>query len=422
MVDRGGTTQRLSRTVASALFVLTVNGCAAGSPSASPLAGSGSQVPTDSASFASPSLAPTPIPTPYLPTSSSNLFTLLPASQPADFVSEITCTGSIGASDAVAIVSLQSAIEGQAGEVVLRDYADASNPRTACTFGSNGPAQLIDSRHVVIGANGAMAVVDLPEVQYHWFQLVSYQRVFLAVGPELDQVLWMREDPDAGMDMIYLSTSAGDQIVATLPSPGRGRCGSPEFDSKVAAYTHSGSHLFVLNEPYAELNSLVVIAGATNVLSVIPPSGGWVAEAWPMMALWSPTTETLYYRRSGDVWKWTEGSDPQLFLPEVSWINPSISADGAHLAYSGVRPDGLHEVYLVDLANGGSPQKIGDGARKSPVFVNSTQLWFRSEGEDHGCGGAEGEKPLIYDIVDKAEFPSIIEWVRTVWPATSSNW
>ena len=81
----------------------------------------------------------------------------------------------------------------------------------------------------------------------------------------------------------------------------------------------------------------------------------------------------------------------------------------------------LHNVYLVDLAGGPSPQHIGDGARKMPVFMNATQLWYKSEGDDHGCAGAEPEKPLIYDIVDKVGFPSIISQPVMVWPSTSSN-
>jgi hypothetical protein len=354
------------------------------------------------------------------PTSSSNVFALLPAPVPADFVSQITCNGSIGASDAVAIVQLVSAVEGEEGEVVLRDYADPLNPRTACTFGSNGPAQLIDARHVVIGGGEAMAVVDLPEVRYHWFE-VPYPKQFLAVGPKLDQVLWMTQSGTPGTDTIYLSTSAGDRVIATLPTPGRGRCGTSEGDSKEAAYTPSGSHLFVLNQPIYNFNSLVVVGGETIELSVIPPSAGWPPEAHPMMAVWSPTSETLYYRQGGDTWKWTDGPDPQLFLPNVSWINPTISADGAHLAYSVLRPDGLlHDVFLVDLAHGGTPQRIGDG-RRMPVFVNSSQLWFKSEATDYGCGGTLGEQPLIYNVVDGTEAPSIIEWVQKVWPSTSSN-
>lgn len=413
--------RRIAMTVAVAALAFTMGACTGVSPSVTAsLAPSDSPSPTASTS-ASAAASQLETPNNVPPTSSDNLFALLPAPQPADYASQITCTGAIGASDPVAIVRLQAAVEGT-GDVVLRDYADASSSRTACTFGLESIAQLIDARHVVIYGNGAMAVVDLPEVRYHWFQ-VPDRGSFLAVGPKLDQVLWMTYHTEgAGTDTIYLSTRAGNQVIATLPTPGRGRCGIPEMDSKVAAYTLSGSHLFVLNQPVPVMNSLVVVAGETTVLSVIPPSAGWPPGANPLMALWSPTSETLYYGQGGDIWKWTAASDPQLFLPHVAWVQPTISADGAHLAYSVLRSDGLaHDVYLVDLAHGGSPQRIGDGARKLPVFVNSTQLWFKSEGKNYGCAGAEAEKPLIYNIVDGSEAPSIIYQVLNVWPATSSN-
>jgi hypothetical protein len=419
MFDRAAMSRQLTARLAGFAMVLAVSGCTGASPSGTPsLAPSGN--PSDASTSPSAAASAAESPASFAPISSDNVFSLLPAAQPAGFVSQISCTGPIGASDPVAIVQLLASVEGEAGEVVLRDYADPSNPRTVCTF-AHWVQQLIDARHVVILGDGALAVVDLPEVRYHWFQ-APHPDEFLAVGPHLDQVLWMRIDPDGGEDTIYLSTSAGDQVLGTVPTPGRGRCGATEFDSKVGVYTLSGSHLFVLNQPIPDFNSLVVIAGQTNVLSVIAPSTGWPDQGWPMMALWSPTTETLYYRQGGDVWRWADGSDPQLFLPGTNWVNPTISADGAHLAYSVLRPDSLlHDVYLVDLANGGSPQKIGNGARKMPAFLNSTQLYFRSEGDDHGCAGAEGEKPLIYDIVEKLEFPSIFDWVMKAWPAASSN-
>jgi hypothetical protein len=116
------------------------------------------------------------------------------------------------------------------------------------------------------------------------------------------------------------------------------------------------------------------------------------------------------------------GSQPEKFLAGVDWLQPTISPDGAHMAYSVLRPNSvLHDVYLIDLAHETAPHKIGAGARKLPVFVNSTQLWFKSEGNDHGCIGGENERPLIYNIVDGSEAPSIISQVMNVWPATSSN-
>jgi hypothetical protein len=430
-MDRGTVNNRFRATFVTLAFVLGLPACAGASSSPSPSVGASSS-PEVTAST-SPSVAASERANPSgPPTSSSNLFSLLPVPQPSDFVSEISCAGSIGVSDPVALVMLPAAVEGEEGEVVLRDYADPSNPKTVCSFGSGtyrgGVVQLIDARHVVIGSSGAFAVVDLPELRYHWFAVPysedpgAYSMEFLAVGPKLDQVVWMRRSGLPGEDTIYVTTSAGDQVIATLPTPGSGRCGSPETDSKTAVYSRSGSHLFVLDQPIFNFHSLVVIAGGTNVLSVVPPSTGWPADDAPLMPLWSPTTDTLYYRQGGNIWKWTDGSDPQLFLSDTNWVHPTISADGAHLAYSVLRPEGLvHDVYLVDLANGGSPQRIGDGARKLPAFINSTQLWYRSQGDDHGCVGSENERPLIYDIVDHVEFDSIIDWVVEVWPATSSN-
>jgi hypothetical protein len=421
VADQGGAIQRLGVTSAVIAFVVGLTACNAGSPSASPSLGASSSpsagASTSQSAAASESARPS-----GPPTSSTNLFSLLPAAQPADYLPEIACTGEIGPSDPVAIVRMAAAQPGT-GAVLLRDYADPANPTTPCTIGRESIAQLIDARHVVIPGNGALAVVDLPELRYHWFQLPD-PREFLAVGPQLDRVLWKLTDWDGGEDTVYVSTSAGDRLIASLPTPGSGRCGSPEFDSRTAAYTLSGSHLFVLNEPVPQFTSLVALAGETTLLSVIPPTAGWPDTTGPLMALWSPTTETLYYRQGGDVWQWTGGSDPQLFLSGVNWVQPTISSDGAHLAYSVLRSDGvLHDTFLIDLADGGSPspQKIGDGARKLPVFLNATQLWFKSEGEDHGCAGAEAEKPLIYDIVDRLEFNSVIEQPMLVWPATSSN-
>ena len=68
---------------------------------------------------------------------------------PAGDPSQITCSGDIGPSDPVAIVSLKGTRR-VAGLTVMRDYADPANPRTVCEFRSTEITQLIDARHVVI--------------------------------------------------------------------------------------------------------------------------------------------------------------------------------------------------------------------------------------------------------------------------------
>ena len=325
----------------------------------------------------------------------------------------------------MAIVQLEAEVEG-AGDIVLRNYADPASPRTACSFaaGNHRVVQLIDARHVVIEHDFRyFAVVDLPDVRFHWFELPPDQEAsptFLAVSPGLDQVLWMSTHVDtetSATDEVHITTSAGDHVVASWQRPLGGRCGDPD-DSNPGAYTHSGAHAFVLSQVIRPQNRLLVIEGETAVLSVLPPSEGWQAGSHPAMAVWSPTSETLYYRQGSDVWQRTAGSDPEPFLEGVIWSHPTITPDGNYLAYAVAREDGLHDVYLVDLAHDGSPQRIGE-SRNQPVFLNSTQLWYRTEGQ--GMCGPSGDEPRIYDVTDSMEFPSTISRVVAVWPATSSN-
>jgi hypothetical protein len=84
------------------------------------------------------------------------------------------------------------------------------------------------------------------------------------------------------------------------------------------------------------------------------------ARGNPAMTVWSPTSETLFYRQGGEIWKWTPAGGTQRYLTGVTWLRPTISPDKGHLA-SVPRPDGLHNVYLVDLARAGSQRLIGSG-------------------------------------------------------------
>jgi hypothetical protein len=363
--------------------------------------------------------SPTPVSS---PSSSTAVFDLLPpAGGPPAVDLGITCSRSIGATDPVAIVQLHD------GTTVLRDYADIGHPLTACSFGRNRfGLQLIDAHHVVVPGGDLVplrsnlyAVVDVPEVRAHWFQLSRPQfSNFLAIAPDLGTVAWLSYDLEANTDQIHLTTHAGDKVVATLPNPHGGRCGSAE-DSKVAAYSRSGKHLFILDQPIAALNSLLVLEGDQVALRIAPDSGRWPNGAQPAFAVWSSTSDTLYYRKGADVWEWTSAGGPQNFLPGVSWSYPTISPDGLHLAFAVEGQDYLHTVSLLDLPPASRPVQIGNGKRTLPTFLNARQLWFKSE--NPGACGSGGNQPLVYDLSDRSESPSIIDSPVSVWPATSSN-
>ena len=305
---------------------------------------------------------------------------------------------------------------------MLRNYSDPANPRTACVLARkqvHSVQQLIDARHVVIhechDTVCRLAVVDLPEVRYHWFELPHPRSEFVAVSPNLDEVAWISAKPDYTGRQLHLTRADGDHVVSKLRPVG-GRCGSPD-DSKRGAYTRSGDHLYVLDVPIASETVFLVLAGLQKLVALRPPSGGW-GNGWPAMPVWSPTDETLYFRRSGHVWRWTPQEGEHRFLEGVSWRYPTISPDGRYLAYSVPQEDFFHNTYLLDLSEGTAPELIGR-RRTLPAFITATQMWLVSE-EQGVCGPGLGER-LIYDINERAEASSIIQSVIGIWPATSSN-
>ena len=164
----------------------------------------------------------------------------------------------------------------------------------------------------------------------------------------------------------------------------------------------------------------MVVEGDKTLVRLAPAQGmPWTPGTRPAMAVWSPTSDTLFYRQGGDVWTWTPAGGSKSYLPGVSWYYPTISPDGHHLAYAVVRADGLHDVYLVDLgAAAPAPRKIGAG-RHMPLFLNSSQVWFKTDSQ--GACGPGADKRRVYDLNDGIESGSVIDYPLSVWPGTSSN-
>jgi hypothetical protein len=352
---------------------------------------------------------------PGVPFSTSNgpVFAVLPAaSYPRDNANLLSCSGALGSNDAVAIVNLHN------GQTVLRDYSDTAHPRTVCTFPQNAFGRPIDATHLVMDApmrGDLKAVVDLPSGTPHWFQLPARDADALAVSPRLGAIAWLDWDEPSLTDHLHITTARSDTDVASIPNPRGGRCGGGF--SNPGAYTRSGDHLFVLDPGDAGTTQLLVLAGDEIVFRLQPPSGQeWPQRGFPRQALWSPTSETLYYEFEGDVWKWTPAAGAVRFLPGTAWFSPTISADGRYLAYA-LHPDSSHsDVYLIDLSAASSPRLIGS-ARYSPRFLNATQLWYITAGV--GCGPSG--LPKVYDVTDGSEAASVIDYPMSMWPATSGD-
>src|SRR5207249_4879769 len=113
----------------------------AASPSASGLlpsaVSSSSMTPSSVVSGIPSPTAPTPTPA-GTPWPANSAFSIFPAQPPAELPT-ITCSGSIGASDPVALVDLRPIAPAVSRPLVLRDYADLANPQTVCTFPNWAP-------------------------------------------------------------------------------------------------------------------------------------------------------------------------------------------------------------------------------------------------------------------------------------------
>ena len=305
---------------------------------------------------------------------------------------------------------------------VLRDYADPANTRTVCEF-QDDVVQLIDARHVVIEAcveDCRSAVVDLPEVTYHWFVLPREPDVttaeFGAVAPDLGELTWMSSNAVGEQRKLHHTRADGDHEVANL-RPQYGRCGSPE-DSKPADYQRSGAFSYVLDVPIANDSVFLVLHGDDVVFQRRPHSGeSWAEGANPTFPVWSPVEDRVFFQQGGDVWQWAPGEGLTKLLPGVRWMYPTISADGQNVAYAVQRDDGFHDVYVFNFADD-SRGLIGH-QRSQPSFITDTQVWYVSEAQ--GVCGVGADERLIYDLDEGTEAPSIIDYVAHIWPATSSN-
>ena len=335
----------------------------------------------------------------------------------------VTCAGEIGATDPVAVVTLAKK-NGDFGETVLRNYADIANPTTVCT-GVGWWTRLLDGRHLwayagcLEGGDCAFAIVDLPAGTYHWYRMPTSGEeggTVSAIAADLQTMAWQRYDDTGGREL-HVADATGDHLVFRFPTPD-GRCGSP-LDSNTAAFSRSGDYLYALDQSFPERNTLVVVGGHDVLFTVEPPDGGWSGDNYPLMAMWSPVSDTLYYRKGSNVYQWTPDGGRKRVLSGVPWFYPTITPDGQHLVYALQKADGNHDLYLATMPDLGSARRIATN-RNLPVFLNNRQLWYHSEAGG-GCTGGETPRPLVYNIRSGDEAPSVLADVLYVWPGTSSN-
>jgi hypothetical protein len=324
----------------------------------------------------------------------------------------ITCSGNIGADDPVAIVTLH----GQ-DFPVLRDYSDPAHPRNVCSFGFTLiPPQILNPHYVVVQAadqagNSVNLVVQVPLVTA--FQL-KIPGELAAVAPDFSQVLWYTSD----FKTLHDTWDTGDVIIQRFPTPIGGRCGNADADSRSGAFTRSASYGYALQNVDIGHEYLNVVGNRVGVFAETAPKAGWGPLDGPSMAVWSPVSNTLYYRQQGNIWRWTPSAGAVKFTAGVNWIDPSISPDGRYIVYMVRASNGTPTVHLMDAATGQVLAQLGGAGHDWPFFLTNNLIWFHSDVS--GCAGGAAPTNSIYDLNDHTETASAIDWVSSTWPATSA--
>lgn len=135
------------------------------------------------------------------------------------------------------------------------------------------------------------------------------------------------------------------------------------------------------------------------------------------MVLWSAVDDRLYYNALGSVWSWTPSDGAKQLRPRTLWSWPSMAGDGRHMA-AAQSSGNATSVHLIDPTSGADLGQIGGGQRFLSMFLSNDLIWMRTSSQ--GCGPSETLATYVYDLRDKSEYPSSLDWVTATWPGTSA--
>ncbi|HEV2034335.1 MAG TPA: hypothetical protein VGU71_09070 [Candidatus Dormibacteraeota bacterium] len=306
---------------------------------------------------------------------------------------------------------------------LLADVTDAAHPLTICSFAGAWQPQLVTQTMVSWyasqgppGAPSTSAIVTL-DVFSGISALVAtwtgngFMDGLYAWSP--DQSLLAYITSDASAVNLHLLSGGGDRVVASLgPVPGRGV--SPTEDDAYLGFSADGGS-FALEQTFTSAGDRLQVRRAYD-------GGLAYSQASSTMATWGSSGSRLYFRQplgtQISVWDSTSGVSTA-FGQSLAWIKPRADAGDDYLAFSVRDSSGTPHVWLY--GHGGRAGGMLVGVRASPVFLNTTTLFYVEEAScSPNCGPGPATQPdgrtFTYDIGRGVESPSSIASVLGSWP------
>jgi dipeptidyl aminopeptidase/acylaminoacyl peptidase len=341
-----------------ALIVLAVACGSPTPPKASPSAAATTPV-------SRPSLAPFPSPTAGGPT-------------PPPPVA-VVCQSQVPAGHQLALVSLQG-VQG----VVVRDVTDINHPVTRCGFHGGAYFRFVSSTRVSyivtsgsdLGASGALYMVDLNQSTTSLVRAWSYGGYaswVYAWSPDAQKLTYLSSDT-TGVTW-HLLSAAGDKTLASLGMvPGRNV--NLDYDDAMVGFSADGQYVAVEETFTAQKGATtgippIQIVRLSDLKQVYQRADG-------TMATWGATGARFYFRTTGGVLVWDPTGKVQTVNPGLQWIRPWPSADGIHITFSSLNPQGNHVVGILDIGGGPVAQATAE-PRANPGFLTSTLIWYAGE-------------------------------------------
>ncbi len=305
---------------------------------------------------------------------------------------------------------------------ILADVTDAVHPRTICTFTGSWQPELVSQTTVSWlaqgppGTPGTSLIATLDVFSGISAQVVTWQGSgamdgLYAWSPDQSLLAYVASDPSAVN--LHLLSGGGDRVVASLgPVPPRGV--NPTEDDAYLGFSADGGY-FALVQTLTGTGELLQVRRATD-------GGLAYSQATGTMATWGSTASRLYFRQplgaAISVWDSTSGISPALGQ-SLAWIRPRADAGDDYLAFTVRDSSGTPHVWLY--GHGGRAGGMLSGVRSSPVFLNTTTVFYEEESAcAPNCGPGPATQPdghtFTYDIGRQLESPSAIASVLGSWP------
>jgi len=255
----------------------------------------------------------------------------------------------------------------------VRDVTDLTHPVTRCGLSGGANLRFINSTRISyivtssgdLGAAGSLYLVDLAT------STTSLVRAWASGG----YASWVYNWSHDGQKLSYLSSdsngvkwhvlsAAGDKVLASLGTvPGRGV--NLDNDDAMVGFSADGQYVAVEETFTAQKDAQtstppIQIVRLSDYKTVYTRADG-------TMGTWGASGARFYFRTGSGVQVWEATGKVQTVQAGLQWIRPWPSADGSHIAYTTLDPQGNHKVGIIDT-NGGPLAQASSEPRANPGY------------------------------------------------------